>query len=314
MTVDCHNAALALLTHDNFLLVSHKNPDGDTLGSCAGLCLALRRAGKTAFMFPNPQITDKFMPFVGEYLADDDFRADYIIAVDVAAEDMFCRGFSGKVNLCIDHHPTNPKYAELNLICPESSSTGEIILNMIEEIHGDVTEKEADLLYIALSTDTGCFQYGNTNADSFRAAARLADYGASFQRLNVMFFRKVTSARIKLESMIYSGMRLYREGKVVLSTVTLDMLSQSGAKDEDLDDIASLPGRIMGEIVGISIRQLEEKKCKVSVRTASKDISASQICMMYGGGGHDMAAGCTIEAGPERTAELILAAVDEVYK
>lgn len=308
-----HQTAEQLLMCDSILFLTHKNPDGDTLCSAAALCSAMRRAGRTAFLFPNPQITEKFAPYIEEYLAPDDFSARYVVSVDVAADDMYSKSFSGAVHLCIDHHPTNPGFAEYNIVCPEKAACGEIILDVIEEIHGDVTPEEADLLYIAVSTDTGCFQYGNTTADTFRTAARLREYGARTAELNVVFFRKVSIARIRLESMIYSQMSLYRNGEIIVCKTTLDMLRSSGAVESDLDDIAALPGRVSGEKVGISIREIEEGKSKISVRTTS-EISASDICAVFGGGGHAMAAGCTIEAGPDKAEKLILAAVEEAWK
>ena len=308
-----HSAAQLLLSHDNFLIVSHKNPDGDTLCSSAALCSVLRRAGKTAFLYPNPQITEKFRPYAVPFFAPEGFSAGYIVTVDVAAEDMFAKGFTGKADFCIDHHPTNPHFAADNLVCPEKSATGEIILAIAEEMMGSITPEEADMLYIAVSTDTGCFQYANTNADTFRAVARLTECGANNAALNVKFFRKVSKARLQLEGLIYSGMQFFRDGKIVISTVTLAMMAQCGATEDDCDDLAALPGRIEGEVVGVTIREREDGTSKISLRT-TKDVSSIAICSAFGGGGHAMAAGCTIPAAPEKAAELLLAKINEVYK
>ena len=308
-----HQTAQRLLMCDSILFVTHKNPDGDTLGSAAALCSAMRRAGRKAYLYPNPQITERYEPYVQQYIAPADYNARYVVSVDVAAEDMLAKGFSGPVYLAIDHHPTNPGFAEHNIVCPEKAACGEIVLDIIEEIHGDLTAEEADLLYIAVSTDTGCFQYANTTADTFRTAARLVEYGARAAELNIIFFRKVSIARIRLEGMIYSQMALYRDGEIAVCKTTLDMLRSAGAGESDLDDIAALPGRVWGEKVGISIRELEGNRSKISVRTAS-GISASDICAVFGGGGHAMAAGCTIEADPDKAEKLILAAVEEAWK
>lgn len=308
-----HQTAEQLLMCDSMLILTHKNPDGDTLCSAAALCSAMRRAGRKAYLFPNPQINDRFAPYVEKYIAPDGFKAKYVVSVDVAADDMFSKNFSGSVHLCIDHHPTNPGYASFSIIRPEKAACGEIVLDIIEEIHSDLTPEEADLLYIAVSTDSGCFQYANTTADTFRTAARLVEYGARAAELNVIFFRKVSYSRIRLESLIYSTMHLYRGGEIVVCRITLAMLRETGAVESDLDDIAALPGRVSGEKVGISIRELEEGKSKISVRTVY-GISASDICAVFGGGGHAMAAGCTIEAAPDKAEKLILAAVEEAWK
>ena len=303
-----------LLSQDGFLLVTHRNPDGDTLCSAAALCSALRRAGKAAFLFCNPQITEKYDLFVHKYLQEKtDDLPSYTIAVDTATKELLSEGYSGEVDLCIDHHPTNSFYATETIVWPEKAACGEIILKLIEELHQGLTKEEADLLYIALSTDCGCFQYANTNSDAFLAAARLVQYGADNAHLNIPFFRKVSRQRVTLEGMIYAGLTYYREGKVVIAAVTREMMDRSGATEDDCDDLAAIPGRVQGEIVGITIREMEDGTSKISVRT-TEEVSAISICAAFGGGGHEMAAGCRINAGVERAKELLLAVVDEVYQ
>ena len=206
---DC---AALLSQHDRFLLLTHQNPDGDTVGSAAALCSALRRAGKTAFLYPNPQIGPRLGAYAGRFFAPADFAQDYTVSVDVAAERMFPRGFEGKVDLAVDHHPTNTSFGAVSCIDPERAACGEIVLDVIKALCGDVTKEEADLLYIALSTDCGCFQYGNTDAHAFRTAAELLELGADNAALNLVFFRQVTPGRLKLEGMIFKGLRFYREG------------------------------------------------------------------------------------------------------
>ena len=167
-----------LLSKNNILIITHTNPDGDTLCSAAALCSALRRAGKRANLFRNPAVTTKYMPHVEKYFAPKSFKSKYIVSVDVATEKMFAEGFDGAIDLCIDHHPTNSHYAKKELVCPDKAACGEIVLAVIKEMCGGITQEEADLLYIAVTTDTGCFQYLNTNAATFRAAAELLEYGA----------------------------------------------------------------------------------------------------------------------------------------
>lgn len=310
--IDCSQAAALLLENDCYIIASHKNPDGDTLGSNAALCSALRRAGKTAYMFPNPEITEKFEPYVKEFLAPEGFVPEHIVSVDVASRDMFCRDFDENADiwLTIDHHPTNEGFGQYNCIEPERSACGEIITEIIENMPGTVTKTEADLLYIAVSTDTGCFMYANTNAGTFETASRLSSYGASMYVLNAVFFRKVSNARLALEGMILSGMEYYNDDSVLVSTVTLDMMSRAGATENDTDDLAAIPGRSETEQIGITIREIQPGKCKVSLRSIP-EIDCAEICRKFDGGGHRMAAGCTVFASPEETKELILKAVNE---
>lgn len=302
-----------LLSKNNILIITHTNPDGDTLCSAAALCSALRRAGKRANLFRNPEVTTKYMPHVEKYFAPKSFKSKYIVSVDVATEKMFAEGFDGAIDLCIDHHPTNSHYAKKELVCPDKAACGEIVLAVIKEMCGGITQEEADLLYIAVTTDTGCFQYLNTNAATFRAAAELLEYGADTGMVNVKFFRKASRARLKLEGMIYSTMGFYRDGKISVAIITKEMLRQAGAGEEDCDDLAGLAGRAEGASVNITIRERDNGSSKVSVRTG-RDVSSSDICAVFGGGGHAMAAGCTIDCPPEKARDMLLAVIDEVWK
>lgn len=302
-----------LLSKNNILIITHTNPDGDTLCSAAALCSALRRAGKRANLFRNPAVTTKYMPHVEKYFAPKSFKSKYIVSVDVATEKMFAEGFDGAIDLCIDHHPTNSHYAKKELVCPDNAACGEIVLAVIKEMCGGITQEEADLLYIAVTTDTGCFQYLNTNAATFRAAAELLEYGADTGMVNVKFFRKASRARLKLEGMIYSTMGFYRDGKISVAIITKEMLRQAGAGEEDCDDLAGLAGRAEGASVNITIRERDNGSSKVSVRTG-RDVSSSDICAVFGGGGHAMAAGCTIDCPPEKARDMLLAVIDEVWK
>ena len=301
-----------LAGRDRFLLVTHRNPDGDTMGSAAALCSALRRAGKTSFLFPNEQVTEKLLPFVKPYYAPAEYSSEYTVSVDVATEKMFADGFSGNVDLCIDHHPSNSHYAPEACICGERAACGEIVLRIIRALCGEPSREEADLLYIALSTDCGCFQYGNTDAAALRDGADLLEAGADNARLNQLFFRKVSIARIKLEGLIYANMSFHRDGKVVMAIVTDEMLAAAGATEDDCDDLAGLAGRAECGEVSITIRDYPGGHSKVSVRSG-ESFDSCALCARFGGGGHKMAAGCNLPVPPLQARELLLQAIDEVW-
>lgn len=301
-----------LSSRDNFLIVTHIRPDGDTLGSAAALCSALRRAGKNASMYANPEITPKYMQYVSKYIAED-ASYEHTVAVDVAERKMLAQGFDGEIELCIDHHPTNPNYSSELLLHAEKASCGESVLELIKELCGDVTPEEASLLYIAVSTDCGGFRYANVNAETFSAASELSRYGAEIQKLNFTLFRQVSRARIVLEGSICAGLRFYKDGKVVVATVTEKMMQDAGATENDCDDLAGIPGRVEGCVVSLLIRELEPGKCKVSARSHPV-FDVSKVCSKFGGGGHKMASGCTIPADPDKTREMLLTAIDEVWE
>lgn len=301
----------ALRSHAHFFVLTHVRPDGDSLCSAAALCSALRRAGKQAVMFPNPGITESYQPLVAPYLGD--FTpGDYIVSVDVADLPMLPETWEGTVDLAIDHHPANPGYAAATLVDGSKASCGEIVMQLILGLCGDLTKAEANLLYVAVSTDSGCFCYGNTTAETLRAAAQLIDCGAENAALNKAFFRSYSFARLKLESMIYGELQSFRDHQINLAVVTLDMMERSGATEDDCDDLASLPGRIRGNVVGITIRELAEGQCKVSLRT-NDQVDSAAICARFGGGGHKMAAGCTLNTEPDIAALLILSVVNDIW-
>ncbi len=305
--------AKTLLGHENLLILTHRNPDGDTMASAAALCSALRRGGRTACLYHNPQVNDKLRPFVEEYFAPAGYKYKYVVAVDIATEGLLPQGYEGMVNLCIDHHPTNSHYAGADLVRPEKSSCAEVVMELIQNINTEITKEEATLLYIGLSTDTGCFQYANTNAATMRAAAELLRLGADNAMVNLRFFRKVSRARLMLESMIYAGMDYYRDGRISVATVTLDMMEKAGATEDDCDDLAGLAGRAEDAVVSITIKEQGDGNCKISVRS-NHEVSSSDICAVFGGGGHAMAAGCTIMGTPQMAKELLLQVIDEVWK
>ena len=302
-----------LRKEDNYLILSHKNPDGDTMGSCAALCSALRRIGKTAYLYPNADVIKKIRPYVEKFYAGDDFAAERIISVDVAAEGLFAAGFEGSVDLCIDHHPSNSRYAKKLLLKAEKASCGEIVMELVKQLCGDVTKEEADLLYIAVSTDTGCFMYANTKPDTHRAAAKLMEYGAECMVINQIFFKKKSAARLRLEGMVFSSMSFYRDGEIAVVKITRDMLNKAGATEDDLDDIAGLAGMAEKSLVNITIREKSDGSSKVSLRSG-KEVNSSRICAVFGGGGHDMAAGCTISSAPDKAEKMLLEVINEVWK
>lgn len=310
--MNCAAVAEFLRGHDRFLLLTHTRPDGDTLGSAGALCSALRRSGKQAYLLKNEEATEKYLPFVGGYFAPVDYKYDTVVSVDMASETMFPGGFSGKVDLAIDHHGSNSHYAERSWVVGESASCGELVLRVIEELCGDVSQEEANLLYIAVSTDTGCFQYTNTNASTLRAGAKLVDYGAENGKLNVILFRSVAKERIMLETMIYSDMQFHRDGKIAIACITRKMIEESGIAEKDMDDLANLAGRPEGVIVAVTIKETEEGTSKISLRS-KPGVNVSDVCAHFGGGGHAAAAGCKIDADVHTAAEKVLAAINEEW-
>lgn len=308
---DC---AALLRENDGYYILTHVGPDGDTICSAAALCSALRRCGKSAFLFPNPGITESYFDLAEPYFGTMPENA-FIITVDVAARRMLPDGVPADtaVALCIDHHGGNDGFGAYNLVMGRKASCGEIIMEVIDALCGGISAEEANLLYVAVSTDCGCFCYGNTTPETLRAGARLVELGAKNGELNKRFFRSFSFARLKLEGMIYSSLRSYRDNKINIAVITREMLERSGATEDDCSDLASLAGRVRGSVVNVTVRELPDGGSKVSLRT-NEQVDASAVCARFGGGGHAMASGCNLDCGPEEAADRMLSAVNDIWK
>lgn len=301
-----------LRDNDRFLIVTHVRPDGDTIGSAAALCYALRKIGKTAYLYNNPQFGDSY-PWISEpYIAPEGFKPAFVVSVDMADASLFPQGFEGSIDLCFDHHPSNSFYAKDTLLWADRASCGEIVMEVVKELCG-LDAAVSDLLYVAVATDTGCFVYGNTTGDTLRAASELCYAGARNTFLNKLLFRTSSKARLSLEGLIFASLRYYHDGKTIIAIVTRDMLEKAGAKEQDCQDIAALPGRAEGAFTSIMIKEIDENHCKVSLRSNGV-VDANEVCANFGGGGHKMASGCSIDKGCVEAAELLADLIAKEYK
>ena len=306
-----------LRQHDNYLVLTHHRPDGDAHGSAEAITIALRRMGKTAYIMKNPETTDKYLRFVQPFWAPEDYVPDTVITVDIASEGLFLKGaekYRGMVDLAIDHHPSNSGYAKNLCLDGSRASCGEVIYDLLCELGIEIDSRIAEPLYVAVSTDTGCFAFANTTANTFNVAGKLAETGLDFRILNRDLFRTKSRRRFELEGLIMSGVEFYFGGKVSVITITKKMMEQTGCTENDMDDIAAMPGSIEGVLCGITLRELSsENDCKVSVRT-SPDVDANALCGALGGGGHKMAAGASPEGMTViEIKEKLIEALKEVF-
>ena len=307
-------AAAWLRAHDRYLILTHKRPDGDTIGCAAALCRGLRGLGKTAHICPGTGETQLFTPYLEGLLAPEGYEPDTVVSVDIAARGLFTK--SGEpwlergIDLAIDHHPSQEFFAKETCLDAGRAACGEIIYEILNEL-GQVNTETAVPLYVAVSTDTGCFQYGNTTADTHRVAAALMATGMDVFPLNKRHFRTKTWARLQVERLIVERMHRYEDGKIAVAPVSLSLMDEAGATEEDMEDIAAFLGQIEGVETSVTIRELEDGACKLSVRT-SGGLNATKVCALLGGGGHAAAAGCTVGGTLEQAESAILDAIRQV--
>ena len=300
-----------LASHDNYLLLTHRRPDGDTLGSAAALCHFLRRMGKNAWIYPNSETDDSYVDMVTPFYLPEAQPFDTVLAVDISAPNRLPVGYVGSADLSIDHHPDSGGFCTRLCVDSSKAAGGELVLEILELL-GGIDSFEADCLYTAVSTDSGCFRFSNTTADTFRAAARLVDAGANIAELNKKLFRSKSRARMLLEGMICSSLLSYKDAQLNIAVVTLDMLHKAGATEADCKDMADLAGMVSTNRVAITVRELRPGYSKISVRTDGS-ISSIDIAKAFGGGGHLMASGCEIPLEPFAAAEAVRKVTEELW-
>ncbi len=301
-----------LTTFDNYLLLTHKRPDGDTIGSTAGLCRMLHAMGKTAWMLPSLDVTDRFAGYLEGLTAPEGFAPDKVISVDVAALSLLppnAAFYRERVDLAIDHHPSNEHFAAQTCLETDKAATGEIIWEITQDL-GIMNQDIAVPLYVAVSTDCGCFVYSNTTPHTHRVAAALMEQGIPYQALNKKHFRTKSLKRLQLESLLTQRMEFYHNGAVAVAPISQALLDSICATSEDTDDIAAFAGQIEGVAHSVTIREHPGGEYRISVRTNAQLLNASQVCAQLGGGGHAAAAGCTVRGTMEQAKTSILAAID----
>ena len=192
----------------------------------------------------------------------------------------------------------------------DSAAAAMIVLRIIRHLNVELTPAIATCLYTAIATDTGCFKYSNADAEAHRMAADCMEVGIPYEMINRVNFDMKSRARIELERMALDGMEFHHDGRVAVMTITNEMVAQSGAGENDMEGLPPIPRQIEGVWGGITLRQKEDGNYKVSVRTGTH-ADAAEVCVLLGGGGHNRAAGCTIEGTLSEAKAAVLAAAEK---
>ncbi len=290
--IDALSAAEFLKTNDNFLILTHMNPDGDTLGSGFALNAVLRSIGKNSKVRCSDETPSKFQFLVPE--REPEFNEETVIAVDVADERLLGGlkdVYAGKIDLCIDHHGTNMGYAKNLYLEGESASCCECVYEVVKALGAQVTPFVASALYLGMATDTGCFKFSNTTPRTHRFAAELMELGASYDEINRSMFETKSKSRVEMEKMVLENIEFWFDGRCAVITVLKSMIEATGCEQTDLDGITALSRQIEGVLIGITLKEKYDNFFKVSIRTF-EPFDAAEIAMNFGGGGHKRAAGC----------------------
>lgn len=305
--------AALLQTMDHILLLTHVRPDGDTIGSASALCEALRNMGKTAYLLPNAGITETYKAYAAPYWAAEDFAPSYVVSVDIAARSLLpenAKPYADRIDLAIDHHPSNEGFAPRLCVLPEMAACGEIVYELIRLLT-PLTKEIALPLYVAVSTDTGCFVYSNTTAHTHRVAAELMETGIEVAGVNKALFRTKTRTRLAMESWMVEWAEYYDEGRVVVMQIPLSLRHDLHATEADVEELSALAALVEGTDCGVTLRELEPGRVKISLRTGPR-VNATEVCALLGGGGHAAAAGATLSGTLEEAKQSVLQAIDMV--
>lgn len=308
--ITLESAAKTLLNKDKILILTHRSPDGDTIGSGYALAMALQKLGKKVKVDCSDDFPNKYSYFTDK-LEKDEFDEEFIVSVDIADTKLLGEKLSvyaDKIDLCIDHHGSNTKFAKEYYIESTAAAAAQIIAKLIRLMNIEIDKDIANAIYTGISTDTGCFRYTNTTAETYRIAADMIDCGAESGMINRIMFETKSRSRLEIERRVIDSMEFYLDGKCAIAYATLDMMKESGAVDGDMEGVSSLPRQIEGVMAGITLREKNNGKYKVSVRTTD-ELDASAICAEFGGGGHKAAAGCMINGTLDEAIESIVRVV-----
>ena len=301
--------AQILASHDHYAIVTHRRPDGDTIGSSALLCMGLRQLGKQAYILRNPEITPKYVHLHQGLCKDSVEDGDFVVTVDVASSNMLPDCFKDLTfDLRIDHHGSASSFTPVELVEPGAAACGEIVYWVLREMGAELDIPMANALYTAISTDTGCFRYANTTGDTFQVAAECAKAGAEVFSINQALFETNSLARLKVQAYMLENAVFLQDGQIAICPLPKAVEAACGAGEDDLDNISGFPRTIEGVKLAVTIREEGEGRVKMSVRAVPGQ-DAAALCAKFGGGGHKGAAGASMNMSMAEAIEAVIAAL-----
>lgn len=284
-----------LKSAERISILMHRRPDGDAVGSATALGEALSLLGKKVSLHCSDPIPAKYQFLLTENTPVGDTPEGTIVCVDLATAQMAetYEAFAERADIVIDHHATNGGYGALSLVRPAAASCTEVLYDIITEL-GVFSSAIATSIYVGLATDSGCFKYDNTTAQTHSVAAQVMQKGnIAVGEINRKLFIEMSKAEFAIRKMAQEKTYSFADGKAQMMTVTREMMAKAGASESEMESLPSLPMQIEGTVMSACIKESDENHYRVSMRSnGSVDVSA--ICAIFGGGGHKAAAGCTL--------------------
>lgn len=304
--------------HQRFALMSHVRPDGDAIGSQLALGLALEAMGKTVYYWNEDGLPEnmEFLP-ESQKIAQPPAvppQIDVAIALDTATkprlgENNLKAAANAGLWVNIDHHISNPRYGDVNYVDATSPATGQIIYEIIKALDMPFPEGTRDAIYVAVSTDTGSFQYDSTTSRTYRMAADLLDRGLAVGDINAKTYDNHPYRRIELMRALLNTLELSNDGKVA----HWDMLDATrvslALRPEDSEGLIDMIRAIRGVQVAVFFEELPDGKIRVSMRSKDRSVNVCDIASVFGGGGHALAAGIRMTGPLAAAKEKVLAEI-----
>jgi len=309
----------ALRGSERIAILSHVRPDGDAFGSQLALALSLRELGKKVTVWNEDGLLEKydFLPG-GELLQqppDEPQTFDIVVALDTATQ--LRLGTAGDAATAptwinIDHHPSNPRYGDLVHIDSIAPATGQILFEFLSSENLPMNAAIAENLFVAISTDTGSFQYPSTTARTYEIGAELLRAGVDVGRVSQLLYESYPRRRTELLRDLLGTMRFEAGGRIASFSLSLEVANALGVKPEDNEGLIDHLRAIHGVVVAVFFEELLDGKVRVSMRSKSEAADVSAICQRFGGGGHKLAAGARLRGTLVEVEEKILKAICDV--
>lgn len=303
---------------NKIVIITHENPDGDAIGSSLAMKLALKQLGKDAdVIIPEFPKVFEFLPGVEEIKKESDVENyDLAIALDCASIKLL-NGFTkyfdnAKVKVVIDHHSSNTMFADYNYVDQDAPACAQLLLVVFSYFNIDVTKEIGTCILAGIITDTGGLRYDGVTAETFRFVSELCEKGIKVSNVYQQVFASKTRAKFELHKIALDRLEFLEDGKVTFTYITKADEEKVGSENGDYDGIVENGRDIEGVEVSIFLRETD-KGIKGSLRSKNY-VNVSEVCMMFGGGGHVRAAGCNIQGTIEQAKSQILNSIRACLK
>jgi phosphoesterase RecJ-like protein len=307
-----------LRTRERFVVMSHVRPDGDALGCTIAMALCLQQLGKDVTAWNEEGVLEKFRYLPGHALVTvpptEPREFEVAIVLDTSVEDRIgkCRPAvkHADVWINIDHHVTNPRFGDLVHIDSTAPATGQILYELFRQGELPLTYEMADNLFVAISTDTGSFQYPSTTARTYEIGAELVKAGVNVGALSQKMYESYPRRRLELLRAVLNTLRFTSGGRAASVALPASTVAQLGALPEDNEGLIDHVRAIDTVIVAAFFEELPEGRVRVSLRSKSPKVDVAKITGLFGGGGHTLAAGARVKGTLNEVQEKVLNAIN----